>query len=279
MQQKNHVYFIQSGNLGPIKIGYSNNVKKRLSALRSGSPYELSVIGIIEGGREKEKELHEKFKEKRIAQNCEWFESCDEIIGFINSNKIKTEAALIKVRKFKKKAKKFSKESIINECFSIEFSQENLAYVCDKANIKLSSLAVLCKNLENSFTSRLHFFMLGGEAASVLGQLKINEVREMANFLNVKFTSLPQDINCQEIEFNYDSAINLIDGFSKNHQEFVCKNISPRFSLKDSEKRIKVEYKHTQEITNNRLAFTYVSRELYFSELKKLSKPLCVNFY
>lgn len=279
MQQKNYVYFIQSGSQGPIKIGYSNDVKKRLSALKSGSPYKLDVIGLIEGGRSKEKEMHEKFKEKRLSQSCEWFEFCDEIIDFINENKIKTDPILSKTKKTKKEVKKFSKESKISEPFSIEFSQKNLAYVCEMANIKLSSLGLLCKKLENNINSRLHFFMIGGEAAASLGQFKINEVREMANFLNVKFTSLSQDAHYQEEEFSYEKTSMLIDGISKSRDDFVHKNISPYFSLKESERKIKVEYKQTQKGLNNKTAVAYISRDLFFSDLKILSKSLNVNFY
>ena len=65
------VYFIQSVNGGPIKIGYAENVNTRLNELQIGNPEELQVIKTIRGGRDVETTIHEAFKQYRLRG--EWF--------------------------------------------------------------------------------------------------------------------------------------------------------------------------------------------------------------
>lgn len=79
-----YVYFIQIGDSGDIKIGYTNNIKKRLKELQTGSPKKLKLLGYIDGGRTKEQELHSQFKQYRV--NGEWFRLHQEIVDYINKN-------------------------------------------------------------------------------------------------------------------------------------------------------------------------------------------------
>ena len=70
------VYFIQSGNVGPVKIGVAKNVQKRLDALQTGNHMELKLITkiICEGmvhAYAMEKKFHRKFKKYHIRG--EWF--------------------------------------------------------------------------------------------------------------------------------------------------------------------------------------------------------------
>jgi predicted GIY-YIG superfamily endonuclease len=76
------VYFIAE-NENPIydslrvKIGYSNNIERREKELKTGSPYEIKLMGWIEVSNKEnaiklEDKLHEKYKTKR--KNGEWFE-------------------------------------------------------------------------------------------------------------------------------------------------------------------------------------------------------------
>jgi hypothetical protein len=68
-----HVYFIQSGEGGPVKIGVADNVKGRLAGLQTNHHNKLRLIGVIpNGGREATKLLHKQFKAFRLAG--EWFE-------------------------------------------------------------------------------------------------------------------------------------------------------------------------------------------------------------
>lgn len=68
-----HVYFIQSVNGGPVKIGIAKSVSARLAVLQGAQPYALNIIATVpDGGREMEKKLHQRFADRRI--NGEWFD-------------------------------------------------------------------------------------------------------------------------------------------------------------------------------------------------------------
>lgn len=76
------VYFIQNTDTKHIKIGYSDNVKKRFSQLQTTSPQELTILTMCEGGIELEKELHNKFNDYYVRG--EWFNPSEELISYIN---------------------------------------------------------------------------------------------------------------------------------------------------------------------------------------------------
>ena len=76
------IYFIQNTETKHIKIGYSDNIRSRLSDLQTSSPHELSILTICEGGIEVEKELHDKFNNYYVRG--EWFNPSEELISYIN---------------------------------------------------------------------------------------------------------------------------------------------------------------------------------------------------
>jgi hypothetical protein len=66
------VYFVQAGLAGrPIKIGYAQEMCRRVVHLQLGCPEPLEVLLAVGGGRELEQELHQRFAHLRIHQ--EWF--------------------------------------------------------------------------------------------------------------------------------------------------------------------------------------------------------------
>lgn len=71
------VYCIGSPERGIVKIGHSINPQKRLMELKTGNPFQLEVLAVIEGDDKKERELHEKFKDLRLAG--EWFSYTHDI--------------------------------------------------------------------------------------------------------------------------------------------------------------------------------------------------------
>ena len=76
------IYFIQQDSNGPIKIGHTNNdIKARVYQLQTASPLPLTLIGTIQGDKEKEVEIHNKFKKYHIRG--EWFKFSPKIISFI----------------------------------------------------------------------------------------------------------------------------------------------------------------------------------------------------
>jgi transcriptional regulator with XRE-family HTH domain len=77
------IYFVQYGYDGPIKIGYAKNIRNRLAFLQVASPFDLILIGQIEGDRSYERKLHRKFKKSRLTG--EWFTPTDDLIEFLGS--------------------------------------------------------------------------------------------------------------------------------------------------------------------------------------------------
>jgi len=74
------IYFLQSGK-GPIKIGWSNNIKKRLPILQVGNPEKLILLKVIQGSISGEKEIHKRFAKHKIWG--EWFRPIKELMDFI----------------------------------------------------------------------------------------------------------------------------------------------------------------------------------------------------
>lgn len=89
-----HIYFIQVGNDGDIKIGYSTNIKSRMSTLQTSIPVTIKLLGYICGDITIEKELHKKFRIFKVKG--EWFKCTKDIIDFINENNEMTLQANLK---------------------------------------------------------------------------------------------------------------------------------------------------------------------------------------
>jgi|HubBroStandDraft_6_1064221.scaffolds.fasta_scaffold16491_12 hypothetical protein len=68
------IYVIQAGPLGeidPIKIGISKNIRKRLRHLQIGLASPIRLLLAFEGDRQTERALHQKFAHLRVSG--EWF--------------------------------------------------------------------------------------------------------------------------------------------------------------------------------------------------------------
>lgn len=84
MMPPESVYFIRSEDGGPVKIGSSTDVHRRMRSIQTSCPHRLKVIAIIPNcGRRKERELHRKFSEDRMSG--EWFEWSSDIEAYVNS--------------------------------------------------------------------------------------------------------------------------------------------------------------------------------------------------
>jgi excisionase family DNA binding protein len=80
MKYQKCVYFI-GGTDGPIKIGISDDVDKRIVQLQTGSAWKLRVMARIIGDRELEQHYHTKFALYRMEG--EWFARAQPIINEI----------------------------------------------------------------------------------------------------------------------------------------------------------------------------------------------------
>lgn len=83
-REDTHVYFIQRGTDGPIKIGASSNVVRRLAEIQIGAPEEMHLVGIwLFGGTSSERGLHRLHAADRLGG--EWFAPTDDVWDSIRS--------------------------------------------------------------------------------------------------------------------------------------------------------------------------------------------------
>lgn len=75
------VYFVQSGELGAIKIGWSQDVNRRIDELQVANAKKLFLLGAVPGRMEDEAALHEQFAHLRM--NGEWFQDHPEIREYV----------------------------------------------------------------------------------------------------------------------------------------------------------------------------------------------------
>jgi hypothetical protein len=72
------IYFArQTGQRGPIKIGLTQNVDKRLRLLCANCPTPIEFAATIEGGIEIESRFHERFLDQQ--SHYEWFHWSPEL--------------------------------------------------------------------------------------------------------------------------------------------------------------------------------------------------------
>lgn len=79
------VYFVQDTRSGAVKVGFSTNVAKRVSGLRTSCPFPLRFLGSIPGGKERERELHAMFSCYFNRLCGEWYEHSDEMMASISA--------------------------------------------------------------------------------------------------------------------------------------------------------------------------------------------------
>lgn len=76
------IYFVQALQGGPIKIGFTDNVKRRMSTLRSNNGQHLVLLGVMEGTREDERHIHALFE----CIQGEWFRDTESLYDYIRLN-------------------------------------------------------------------------------------------------------------------------------------------------------------------------------------------------
>ncbi len=78
------VYFIQAGTDGPVKIGFAEDVDRRLVKMQADNHKSLAILAIIElGSRDLEASLHTRFRQERSAG--EWFKPSVELREYIET--------------------------------------------------------------------------------------------------------------------------------------------------------------------------------------------------
>lgn len=83
LKQTSFVYFIEAVGLDRIKIGKADDVDRRLSQLKTGTPCELRLLKKLPGSVELERSFHSRFSSLRL--NGEWFHAAQPLRNFIAS--------------------------------------------------------------------------------------------------------------------------------------------------------------------------------------------------
>lgn len=84
MSARSVVYFASANGL--VKIGYTTDLTKRLSAIGTGAGVQPQVLRIVEGGRPTERWLHKRFAKQRVYG--EWFQFHPDMIAVVPPDEI-----------------------------------------------------------------------------------------------------------------------------------------------------------------------------------------------
>lgn len=76
------IYVIRSGSEGPVKIGKTRDLPKRLDSLQTASPKKLEVLALIEAPPELETQLHAYLDEYRMEG--EWFKPHSDVMEAVS---------------------------------------------------------------------------------------------------------------------------------------------------------------------------------------------------
>lgn len=82
------VYFIQNARSGHVKIGFSTDVRSRLSALQTSQADSLVLIRLIDGGPATERWLHRRFG--HLSLRGEWFAFDSDMLTIIPPDEVVT---------------------------------------------------------------------------------------------------------------------------------------------------------------------------------------------
>lgn len=83
--QHSGVYFIRRSGDGAIKIGYSRDVARRIGALQTGCPDNLTLAGLMTGGTKADEwNLQQRFR--ALSIHGEWFKPGPELLEYVGQH-------------------------------------------------------------------------------------------------------------------------------------------------------------------------------------------------
>lgn len=85
MEKETQVYVISETGTNLVKIGISDNPRKRLLGLQTANPRKLVILATWQGGKSEESEYHYQFSEFR--REGEWFELPSCVLKSLLRNK------------------------------------------------------------------------------------------------------------------------------------------------------------------------------------------------
>jgi len=81
--EKGYVYFMRAGYFGPIKIGFTKNVKKRVRNLQTACPEKLNILCVLKTNKKTEEAYHRMYNDVNI--NGEWFHPTKKLLKEIDT--------------------------------------------------------------------------------------------------------------------------------------------------------------------------------------------------
>lgn len=75
------IYFVQVDGAGPIKIGFTENLEKRIQGMLTATPGTIKVLATRPGTLAEERVLHQRFAHLRVSR--EWFRPEEDLITYI----------------------------------------------------------------------------------------------------------------------------------------------------------------------------------------------------
>jgi hypothetical protein len=82
------VYFIQNIRTGHVKIGFSTDVRSRLSSLQTSQVDRLALLRLVDGGPATERWLHRRFA--HLSVRGEWFAFDSEMLTIVPPDEVVT---------------------------------------------------------------------------------------------------------------------------------------------------------------------------------------------
>ena len=79
------VYFVEAGLGGPVKIGWTQDVERRIAELQTANAHRLNLLGTVVGTMEDEAATHARFSHLRLE--AEWFTNSPEIHQFLKNGR------------------------------------------------------------------------------------------------------------------------------------------------------------------------------------------------
>ncbi len=79
------IYVIEEGLNGPLKIGTTDNLEKRLKTLQGGNSKQLHIIMSFEGDSKLESKIHNDLAEFKIRKKGEWFHRDEKVFSYLKN--------------------------------------------------------------------------------------------------------------------------------------------------------------------------------------------------
>jgi len=131
------VYFVVCDHTEMVKIGHSGNPEKRTRSLQATSSFPLKLHATIDGARNEEAALHERFVENRVFG--EWFLITGELKKYLSE-----------LEKYEPPEKP---ERKVSEVLKITLDDDDLSEIERRATASRISVAELCDLAEIAYST------------------------------------------------------------------------------------------------------------------------------